>query len=194
MAPPLGPFLTEEEDDARVTQSLRPPVGGVVPVRDDDATPPRGPGWLGVVVVVLVIVAIVAGSVIVVLTLYVPQEYLEHQYLSLSESNGWRSGVCIPVDPDSVPINVSFSWTTSDHSVVQLWAGFDLPWTQDPAYAPAYAATASQGSGWIETGSTDTSMQFEAVGTPALPPYVNITLSYDVPGHYLIGPSTPTSC
>jgi hypothetical protein len=176
---------------ARGQQPERAPEDHVTPLEDTGGLPGRGLSHVGLALLVVAVVLIVIASVIGILALVVVVQYPQHQTLSLNSRNGWNGEVSIPVPMDGSAVNVRFNWTASDHSMVRLQA---IPWGQPTFYSPVYNVTATAGSGWYLSTSTTCVMGFVAVGTPTLPPFVNITLSYDMSGHYLGGPGSGTGC
>jgi hypothetical protein len=132
---------------------------------------------LAVVAVGLVVIV----SVIGVLAFVVVEHYPQQRNISLDAADRWSATVCIPVPNDGSSLNVTFSWTTSNGAVVRMLEGPLFSWT--------YNVTAAAGTGWVSVHTEVNWAQFGAVGAPTLPEFVNITLSYDAPGHYLGGPA-----
>jgi hypothetical protein len=126
-----------------------------------------------------------------VLALVVPQHFPQHRYVSLNTGNKWNFDVCIPVQSGTSPTNVTFNWTSSDHAAVRLLV---VPYDMLGSVPPIYNVTGVAGSGSYGSAQNYNEMGFIAVGLPTEPAFVNITLSYDLLGHYLGGPSTPSSC
>ena len=180
-----------------VKQPKTPPENYESPIPDDEPTPPRM-SRRDLVIFALIVSVLVTVSTILLLTLVVPWNYPQHVSVSLDQGNGWDVHVCIPTaalysGPGS--ILVSFAWTTSNRSSVDLVMvphGYIL---QDAAYN----VTASSGSGSYQATANleyenNVYLQFIAFGAPALPAFVNVSIAYTVPGHVLGGSSAPGTC
>jgi len=145
----------------------------------------------------LIVAAVVTAGTIIVLALFVPMNYPEHVIISLNAQNQWNESVCIPTEsvsngPQSV--KVSFAWTSSDSTPVQLVIYPAWPFSE----SVPYNVTATSGSGsYLDPGSSyydNVWLDFVAYGAPTLPTFVNISMSYDVPGHVLGGHAVPAGC
>jgi hypothetical protein len=182
--PPLGARPAGEEDHEQT-------------VLPDEESPPRGMSRLGWVVFVLVVVTLVVVATIIVLAVAVPWEYPQHVSFSLDAGNAWENTVCIPTGdtywggPGS--ILVSFHWGSSDNSPVRLTMGATAGGVPQPV---AYNVTASSGSGSYQASGDGNNvyLAFAAMGAPTLPTFVNVTVSYDMPGHVIGGPAVPGTC
>lgn len=169
------------------------PLESPAPWSDKEDQPrrmrPRRRKFLLAILIALVIVA----SVIAVLAFVVVAQYPQHQSISLNAGDDWKSPVCIPVPVNGGSTNVTFDWTTSSPSMVLLQV---VPWGSNESglYPPVYDVIAAGGSGSFLSTKTSFVLDFAATGAPTLPAFVNITLSYDVPGHMIGGPTSDTSC
>jgi hypothetical protein len=162
--------------------------------------PPLGRGARAILVLAVVLVA--ALVVIAMLAFVVPAQYSEHQTLTLDSELGWHQAVCVP-DQDlsgSVTTNVSFTWSTTGTSSVTVRASYTV-WpagSWSPGIQIVYNGSGTSGRGWYTSGpypGNDGVEFFDALGFsgPLISPvYVNV--SYELPGHYLGGPSTGPPC
>jgi hypothetical protein len=147
-------------------------------------------------VFVIVTAIMVVVATFAIFALVVPSQYPQHLKVSLDAGNSWRSTVCIPTGntywggPGS--ILVSFNWISSGNSPV------DLNLSLQNVYPPAavYNVTATSGSGSYDAsgGGSNVYLVFAATGAPTLPAFVNVTVSYNMPGHVLGGPTVPATC
>jgi len=142
-----------------------------------------------------VVIALIVGVIVfAMLAFVVDVGYPQHPNISLNVGNAWNDTVCIPTASSASSVNVTFVWTTSSDSMVRLLV---FPWGQGPwTYHGIiiYNGIATGGSGSFVTLSADYYVVFLATGAPSLPAFVNISLSYTLPGHYLMGPDGGTSC
>ncbi len=181
--------------------------GWATPVEDKPvppgtpAPPPPRLGRTARVILVLVVVLVAALAVVATLAFVVPAQYPEHQTLTLDSELGWHQGVCVPDETlsGSVTTNVSFTWSTPGTSPVTVQASYTV-WpagSPGPASQVVYSGSGTSGSGWYTSGpypGNDGVEFFDAlpVSGPISQVYVNI--SYELPGHYLGGPSTGPPC
>ena len=188
----------------KMRQMAVPPLGSrpageehpeVTSLPDEDV-PPRRTGYVSWLMFVIIMAVVVVVATFAVFAWVVPRQYPQHIVVSLDAGNGWRSTVCIPTGntywggPGS--ILVSFSWRSSDNSPV------DVDMSLQNVYPPsaAYNVTAPSGSGSYDAsgGGSNVYLVFAATGTPTLPTFVNVTVSYNMPGHVLGGPTAPATC
>jgi len=181
--PPLGSHPAGEED--REQTSL-----------PDEDVPPRRTGYVGWLVFVIVMAIAVVVATVAVFALVVPWNYPQHIKFSLDAGNGWKNTVCIPTGntywggPGS--ILVSFNWISSGNSPVNL--NMSLPNVYPPSAVYSVSAPAGSGSYDASGGGSNVYLVFTAAGAPTLPAYVNVTVSYNMPGHILGGPTVPATC
>ena len=162
----------------------------------DKYVPPYRTAYVGWLVFLIILAVVVVVATVAVFAWVVPQQYPQHVMVSLDAGNGWKSTVCIPTGntywggPGS--LLVSFNWISSDNSPVELNMSLQ------GAYPPnvLYDATATSGSGSYQAagGGGNVYLAFAAAGAPKLPAFVNVTVSYDMPGHVIGGPTVPVTC
>jgi len=182
--------------------------GWVAPVEDKSgppgtpASPPPPLGRRARVFLILAVVLVAVVVVIAMLAFVVPEQYPEHQTLTLNSELGWHQSVCVPDETQfgGVTTNVSFRWWTPNPSPVILQASYTV-WpagSLEPGNQVVYSGAGTSGSGWYTSGpypGNAGSEYFDAIaglGPLVSPVYVNI--SYELPGHYLGGPSTVPYC
>lgn len=176
----------------QVPEDYAPPLEDR-PVPPGSPLPRRPPmGRLMIVVIALLVVLLVVVAVGVIGAFVITVHYPEQQSLTISAADNWAGGICIPMQSDQSSTNVSFTWATTSHTMVQLLA---VPFGMMGLVPPIYNVTAASGSGWYGSGpSNDGEMGFFVFGAPTLPGAVNISLSYTLVGHYFGGPSTVSNC
>jgi hypothetical protein len=161
---------------------------------DGQVPPPPRMRRRDIVIFVLIVSALVAVSTVILLAVVVPQEYPQHVSLRLDAANDWKAYACIPTwsgrgGPGSV--SVSFNWTS--HSTVDLvMVPNDLI-----LQAAVYNVTGTAGSDtYLATPLTsyNVDLEFVAFGAPVQPPFVNISVSYNLSGHVLAPPTAPMTC
>jgi len=181
--PPLGSRPAGEED----REQTSPP---------DEEVPPRHTAYVGWLVFVIVMAIVVVVAIFAVFALVVPWQYPQHLKVSLDVGNGWRSTVCIPTGntywggPGS--ILVSFNWISSGNSAADL--NMSLPNTYPTDVLYNVTAVSGSGSYQASGGGGNVYLAFAAAGAPRLPAFVNITVSYDMPGHVIGGPTVSGTC
>jgi len=160
------------------------------------APPPPRMRRTDFVVFALIVSALVITSTIILLDVAVPREYPQHVSLSLDAGNQWNAYACIPTwsawgGPGS--IEVSFSWTSPSpadlvmvpHDMILQDAAYNVTGTSGSS---SYQATANP------QYENNVDLEFVALSEPTMPAFVNISISFDVPGHVLAPPNTPVTC
>ena len=192
--PPLRPAGVGEY--THVKQPNQPEESYVPPVPDEKPPSPRM-GRIGWVVLILIVAVLVTTVTIVLLAWVVPWEYPQHVTVRLDSGNHWDDAACIPTwaqysGPGS--IQVSFNWTSPStvdlvmvpHNLIIEEAAYNVTGTSGSG---SYQATAN-----VQQGENNVDMEFIGLNAPVMPAFVNISVSYDVPGHVLGSPSTPLTC
>lgn len=179
-----------------VEQPQEPEESYVVPVPEEEEEPEPRIGRVGLVVLVLIVIALVTTATIVVLALFVPMEYPQTINFGLDAENAWENTVCIPTGESywggPTSILVSFNWRASTNAQVDVL----MAYTGNVLQNAIYNVTAPSGS-WsyqASNGGGDTYLEFLARGAPTLPEFVNISMSYNMPGHVIGGPTVPGTC